>query len=191
MKRLILMFLVIGTGLIFFGCSENNPSAPELNQNDQVTTSLAKAKTPFTGTSNFVQPLDPGTTTLLPNGKTLVKGELVEWYDEANDLRVTGQSIWYINSLTEEDGLSAKIWGKAEINVGVENPGDESRGKWEISWHGWVTPTGNETHPFTIVAEAVGTGKEGEVKGLVAKWTYTMDLENGFFYASEGFIIEH
>ena len=48
MKRSILMFLVIGATLIFFGCSEKNPSAPELSQSDQVTNSLAKP--PLTGT---------------------------------------------------------------------------------------------------------------------------------------------
>ena len=42
-----------------------------------------------------------------------------------------------------------------------------------------------------IVCEAVGTGKEGEVKGMVAKWTYTMDLDfsnffGTFFYAIDG-----
>jgi len=42
MKRSILVSLVIGTGLIFFGCSENNPTVPEMNQNDQVPAPLAK-----------------------------------------------------------------------------------------------------------------------------------------------------
>ena len=48
MKHSILMFLFIGVTFIFFGCSEKNPSAPELSQSDQVTTSLAKP--PLTGT---------------------------------------------------------------------------------------------------------------------------------------------
>ena len=47
MKRLFLAFLFTGIALLYFGCSENNPSAPELSQNDQVTNSLAK---PLTGT---------------------------------------------------------------------------------------------------------------------------------------------
>jgi hypothetical protein len=47
MKLSILVFLVIGATLIFFGCSENNPSAPGLSQSDQVTNSLAKK--PLTG----------------------------------------------------------------------------------------------------------------------------------------------
>jgi hypothetical protein len=46
MKRLIFMFLIIGATMIFFGCSENNPTAPELFQSDQVTTTLAKKPAP-------------------------------------------------------------------------------------------------------------------------------------------------
>ena len=48
MRYLMLVFFVIGITLIFFGCSENNPSASELSQGDQVTNSLAKP--PLTGT---------------------------------------------------------------------------------------------------------------------------------------------
>jgi hypothetical protein len=47
MRHLLLVFLVIGATLIFFGCSEKNPSAPELSQGDQVTNYLAKK--PLTG----------------------------------------------------------------------------------------------------------------------------------------------
>ena len=94
---------------------------------------------------------------------------------------VTGQSIWYTNWLMEEEPNTAKIWGKTELAV------DEDLGKWEISWHGWqtLTPSG-----FEIVCDAVGTGKKGEVKGLVAKWTYKMDTASGFSYSTEGYIVE-
>ena len=50
MKLSILVFLVIGATFIFFGCSENNPSAPGLSQSDQVTNTLAKPH--LTGTQN-------------------------------------------------------------------------------------------------------------------------------------------
>jgi hypothetical protein len=46
----MLVFFVIGATLNFFGCSERNPSAPELSQSDQVTNSLAKPH--LTGTTN-------------------------------------------------------------------------------------------------------------------------------------------
>ena len=41
MKRLILIFSLIGTVLIFFGCQEESALAPELDQSLQVTNSLA------------------------------------------------------------------------------------------------------------------------------------------------------
>jgi len=50
MKLSILVFLIIGATLIFFGCSENNPSAPGLSQSDQVTHTLAKPH--LTGTTD-------------------------------------------------------------------------------------------------------------------------------------------
>ncbi len=46
MKRLFLAFLFTGIALLYFGCSENNPSAPELSQSDQVTNSFAKKPAP-------------------------------------------------------------------------------------------------------------------------------------------------
>ncbi len=42
MKNLMLVLLVIGATFIFFGCSENNTSAPELSQSDQVTKLFGK-----------------------------------------------------------------------------------------------------------------------------------------------------
>ena len=42
MKRALIMFLFIGVTMIFFSCSDNNPSAPELSQDDQIATTLAK-----------------------------------------------------------------------------------------------------------------------------------------------------
>ena len=105
---------------------------------------------------------------------------------------VTGQSIWYANWLMEEEPNTAKIWGKAEIIV------EGGGGRWELSWYGWRTPTGEApfiewVSPFKLVVDAVGTGKEGAVKGLVAKWTYTMDFDGDFsslFYNSEGYIVK-
>lgn len=167
---------------------ESTLSNPEIK-------TLKKEQISFTGTSNPAgNPEEKGTTIKLPNGITQVIESIVEWYDKATDWRVSGKSFWYINSLTEEDGLKAKMWGKAEIIVDGEKPGDKSRGKWELSWFGRIIPKQeppyNEKSPFTIIAEAVGTGKEGEVKDLVAKWTYTFDSDLGYFYNTIGFIQE-
>ena len=69
MKRLFLAFLFTGIALLYFGCSENNPSAPGLSQSDQVTNTLAKKPAPnLIGISNTLfnfPPLpDPGGSTL-------------------------------------------------------------------------------------------------------------------------------
>jgi len=127
MKHLIIMSLVIGAMLMLFGCSQDNPAEPVLNKNDQTPAFLAKAKKEFSGTSKPVGPVDPGKTPkLLPNGRTLVKGEVAEWYDEATDLRVTGQSFWLVNRHFYADG-TAKVGGKAEIIVDNE----QYKGKWD------------------------------------------------------------
>ena len=54
MKLSILVFLIIGATLIFFGCSEKNPSAPGLSQSDQVTHTLAKPHLTGTTDADFV-----------------------------------------------------------------------------------------------------------------------------------------
>jgi hypothetical protein len=185
MKHFIFMFLIFGIVVMFFGCQADSITMSEPNQSDQTEvtglsqgdplyTSLAKAKASFTGRSDPVQQLNPGTVTLLPNGKTLVKGMVNEWYDTATDPRVAGQSIWYINKKIEADGTGI-VWGRADLNV------DDGGGRWEISWQGRLSST-------RLSVKAVGTGKEGDVKGLVAKWKYTMIFANGTFYTSEGYI---
>jgi len=42
MKNLIFIFLFFGVATLYIGCSDNNPSAPQLNQSDQVTNTLDK-----------------------------------------------------------------------------------------------------------------------------------------------------
>ena len=120
--------------------------APGLNQG-----ALAKGnmKTLFEGRCDWILDIDGGKTIILPNGKTQIKGQTSQWYDDANDLMVTGDSFWDVNWLIEEDG-NAKIWGKAEIDV------DDDGGTWGLSWHGWRTPTGEGpfiewVSPFPVV----------------------------------------
>jgi len=180
MKRFISMLLVVSATMIFFACQGESPTDPGVSPDNQTnasleSASLAKMKTLFTGTCNFVKNINPGTTTVLPNGKTLIEGMMVEWYDEASDPRVTGRTIWYANQLLNEDGTGI-YWGTAELIV------DNNGGKWEMVWGGKLTSE-------AAVAPAVGVGVDGDVKGLAAKWTYTMTFANGFFYVTEGFII--
>lgn len=57
MKRLILIFLILGIAMLYTSCSDNNPSAPEFNPKDQVTKTLDKKPAPnLIGTTdaNFV-----------------------------------------------------------------------------------------------------------------------------------------
>ncbi len=56
-------------------------------------------------------------------------------------------------------------------------------GKWRLSFHGNLDP-----NTFIIDVDANGVGKEGIVKGMTGKWTYTINFANGFFYTSEGYI---
>ena len=188
MKRSILMLLVIGVASVFSGCSKEDSSAPEF-LNDQETTSLkaAKVKTPFTGRCDFVADGTPGKITELPNGKTKMQGFTSHWYDLADDWRVTGKTTWYANYYWEgvPFASNAKVFGKAELFVDdPEDPNAPPCGKWDITWHGYMTDGG-----LKASVDAVGTGKEGEVKGLVAKWTYTLDIPaHGLMYETEGTI---
>ena len=70
MKKLIFIFLFLGIAMLYYSCSDNNPSAPGLNQSDQVVNTLDKKPAPnFIGITNGLfhyPPLpDPGGS-LLP-----------------------------------------------------------------------------------------------------------------------------
>ena len=180
MKRSILILLVIGTVMIFFGCSVDNPMAPNLNQNDPMAKELsqsdqaptplakAKAKRTFEGICTFVEPV--------PN----------TWYDATDDWRTTGTTIWI------QPDLSV-FGGTATLFVDAKNPHDENRGVWEMTWTGALTPTPDPVG-MIIVATATGVGVEGKVKGMKANWTYTMNYvgdnfptpNETFFYVIEG-----
>jgi len=172
------MFLVIGTVMIFFGCSADNPIAPESDQSDQTLISLAKKHATFYGTSEIDHVQDWGTMTPLPNGKALGRGYISVYYDDVSDPRVKGFSTWYITIARLEADGSAKFNGKAELIV------DDDGGRWEMTWHGRKAADGS------IVDYVVGTGKEGAVKGLVAKWTYTRPVGMPGFYNVKGYIVE-
>ena len=178
MKRSILILLVIAAVMLFFGCSGDNPMAPNLNQSDpmakglnqsdQVTTTLAKVKRTFEGICTFV--------TFPPN----------TWYDKTDDWRVTGTTIW-----TQPD--LEKFEGTTLLFVDAKNKHNDNRGIWEMTWTGALTPT-LDPAGMIIVATATGVGVEGKVKGMKANWTYTMNYvgdnfptpNETFFYVIEG-----
>ncbi len=197
MKRLIIMFLVIGITMFIYSCSEQSPTAPEISQNDQSATSLEKKIIEkFTGTSEWVKDISFGEPPeILSNGKLKLKGMISEWYENTSCSMVTGQSIWTVNWLIDADWSRAKLWGTADINVGVKEDGDPVLGTWQLLWHGRLTEgIYDEATGFfsggKIVVKAIGKGKSGIVKGMIGHWTYTMNIAEGFVYSSHGFIVK-
>ncbi len=180
MRRALLLTLFLGVGLILFGCSENNPNAPEMSQSDQVLTPLAKrAETPFGGTSVTFEVVDLGRSHTLPNGRIQTRGLVVRTQDDMNDDRVTGVVTWVVN-MDEYPNGEDKRWGTGELII----PG---RGKWQMPYKGWVEKNTDDGR-FYITYEVEGHGK-GDFKGLKAHWTYFKEKVPGPF-AVTGFIVE-
>jgi hypothetical protein len=177
MKRLILMVCAISTLMIFFfGCSEDNPAAPELSQSDPVLAPLAKKTLAyFSGTSTNIGVLNPPKTNNLPTGITQWRGLVVQTNDELNDSRVDGIVTWIVHMDIYPDG-SDKRWGSGELSI-------PDMGKWDMTYKGWFTPGEGLTY------EVDGHGK-GELKGLKAHWTYFLETPPGVFEV-HGIIIEN
>ena len=182
MRHSNLMILIIGATFLFFSCSKDNSSlTPDLNQSDQETTSLKakKVNTHFTGVCTpLFHPDWPAPNT---------------WYDDTDDVRVTGVSIWVNESEVQIDEITFELSGTAELFVGAEEFSDigdgNYDGKWDISWRGTQIM---KSDGFMIVAHATGTGTEGDVAGLTAKWKYTMNFDGTAppMYVTEGKITE-
>ena len=181
MKRFISMLLVISSVMIFSACQEENLTEPQESQDNQTiasleSQSLAKTKvTTFSGKETFVQYLEPGTITPLPNGSTLLRGIVAKYHDEASDPRVTGDVIWVVNGIIDDKG-NATYWGTGELSP--------LGGKWDLKYVAKGSPDGS------ILYEVVGHGKEGAVKGLAAQWTHIMKAGDDFT-TFKGFIIDH
>jgi hypothetical protein len=111
MKRLIFMFLVIGATMIFFGCSENNPSAPELSQSDQLTASLAKKPASCTTEYDFVGHL----------GEFDAEGRLLAWKGTISG-DIEGVIKWWMGPMSATGQASHyedrfEIWNAAETEL--------------------------------------------------------------------------
>lgn len=171
MKRTSLMILLIGVATVFFGC-EKDFVEPDLSMDDQETVALkgAKVKRAFSGICTQVLP-------------PAIEGDN-EWYDETDDWRTTGTTLWVQPDLEVFGGTTTLI-------VDPKNPHKENRGKWEMTWEGTMVPKDleNPAAGLDIVAKAKGVGVAGKVKGMKANWTYTMDWDGTpetFFYVVEG-----
>ena len=192
MKHSIFMNLILLVAILFFGCTEDNLLVSEFDQSSDATISLKKGNYDdklfkdgdnFEGVTRWYgdeSDHSPDFFKQLANGRILTKDEQTTWYDNASDERVKGISTWYVNKTTKKD--VTKFWGKAELLV------DNGKGKWEMTWHGYITEVFDENG--TLIGNdldciAFGTGVDGEVKGLVAKWHYLME---GRFYDSSSWV---
>jgi len=154
------MLLVIGVAMIFFGCEKMDPLVPDSNSDQEISSlKAAKVHAKFTGICTPTTPPETGDNA---------------WYDDADDVRVTGVSVWVTDEMNMIDDITFKLRGTAVLTV------DDGLGKWEMSWHGTQTLTSPDGSTFTIVAHAVGAGVEGDVKGLTARWKYSMDYDGTF-----------
>ena len=99
MKTLLIMFLIIGTSLLFFGCSDESALAPELGQSGQVSNFLAKKPISDSTEYDFVAGL--GITD--PQGRLLawkgtISGDIngvIKWWMDGTTMTYTGQASHY------------------------------------------------------------------------------------------------
>ena len=142
----------------------------------------------FTGIDTPVSVIDDGDTTFYDDGSILIEGYISEFFEQADDWRVRGISIWYITFPFAPDG-SATPFGTAEIFVGADPGNPAYTGKWDIVHSEVLTPT---DVGFDILGHTVGIGVEGDVLGLYGKWTYTMSFDasdpSTFVYYFNGYI---
>lgn len=182
MKTKILLFvcLFIGVAVILPACSEDN----FVNPNDEIN-SLKSKKIPtqFTGICTPINNMGY---------------PIISWYDATDDPRVSGVSYWVFTGIEPIDEVTIELRGTTEIFVGAVTVDDVINGryvgKWEMTWKGYQNYTYPGSVTFKIIAHGTGTGTEGEVLGLTARWKYTMDFdgspESGAIYYSKGKITE-
>jgi hypothetical protein len=176
MKPLLVMFLIVGTGLLFFGCSNESITTPELSQSDQTLAPLAKKTYAyFSGTSVNIGALNPPKINNLPTGVVQWRGLVVQTDDEMTDPMVDGIVTWVVHLDIYPDG-SDKRWGTGELII-------PDVGSWDMTYKGWFIPGEGLTY------EVDGHGK-GDLKGLKAHWTYFLESPPGVFDV-QGYIIEN
>ena len=167
MKGLIFLFFVIGISILFFSCSQDNPTSPGTNKTDLVTK--------FSGAEKFIAMHNPGTWTPLPNGHSLGEGGVYEYRDEASDSRVSGKVMFYVIGVFDST-FSGKFWGTGELTP-------DTGGSWDLKVVGERIATKGS------FADVIGHGK-GTLEGMVAQWTYTRLEPEKDDFTFDGFIIE-
>lgn len=156
MKNLILIFLFLGIAALYTGCSDNNPSAPQLSQSDQVVNTLDKKPAPnLIGTANIpfnFPPLpDPGGSDLPVFWKgTIVFGDDTYgiYFLSYGEPRAYSQaSPFYEDFVIHEVGNEENVYLKA----------------WS---HGVVTYANKMPDPVNVISN----GKITEAYGPFAGW---------------------
>jgi len=145
MKHLIIVLLVIGSVLIFFGCQHDSPMAPELRQNDQTQISVAKKPAPsLNGTTeyDFAGHL----------GIFDAEGRLLAWEGEIHG-DIEGVIKWWVILPMKATGQAShfkarlEIWNNGELllagyEAGKTNVRHEKNTVWQAN--GSVTEASEE-----------------------------------------------
>ena len=141
-----------------------------------------------TGISTPVSVIDDGDTTFYDDGSILIENMITEWYDQGEDWRTGGISMWYITFLFAPDG-TAEMWGTGEIFVGSDPDNPAYVGKWDIIFEAVLTPT---DVGFDLLTYSTGVGVEGVVLGYYGAWISTMNndfsVPSTFMYNTYGCI---
>ena len=118
----------------------------------------------------------------------LIENMITEWYDQGEDWRTEGISIWYMTFLFAPDG-SAEMWGTGEIFVGSDPDNPAYVGKWDIIFESVLTAT---DVGFDLLSYSTGLGVEGVVLGYYGAWISTMNNDfsdpSTFMYNTYGCI---
>ena len=112
----------------------------------------------------------------LPNGDVFVKGMIAEWYETADAPLLTGLSLWDENWRYNIHHPELTFWGKVEIFV------EGGEGVWKGTWHGDGVFLGDPPYALGLSHIEGGitltiTGHGGDIQGMVAKATYSINTE--------------
>jgi hypothetical protein len=124
------MFLVVLAIMVFFGCSENNTTAPEINQNDQVPASLAKPLPNLIGTAYTAFTFTPptfwnGTIDFGVDGKyglTFISHEEPRGYSQASPYYEDFYIYEEGTDWTIPENVYLKGWNAGVVTYANKNP---------------------------------------------------------------------
>lgn len=138
-------------------------------------------------------PIDLGVTTPnppSPDGTTVI-GYIAEWYDDVDDYRLNGPSIWYCDYYWEGLPFGSDCYAEGKTYILVEdpnNPDGDPIGKWEMTFQGNLVFSMTDTGPrIAGSVDGYGRGVEGVVKGMEAEWLYSIDWD---FTGAPMYIVE-